>query len=175
MFWGLIQFQIKAPDCLNKLCDLFCLQICLRRRLRPQRWSWASLRCSTPKSWSPRRSRTLWRSSPTFPGTTASSAGCLVVCSSPSEAFVYIYCTCGKTVLLSDWKAVFLLEMITGEHRQVLGLHLSLYTKHFCSSTQGFAHTPPLFQPLTALYLLYFLSWLCSRSRQFRIVTCHRC
>lgn len=91
MFLGLIQLQIKAPDCLNNLCDLFCLQICLRRRLRPQRWSWASLRCSTPKSWSPRRPRTLWRSSPTFPGTTASSAGCLVVCSPPSDAFVYIH------------------------------------------------------------------------------------
>lgn len=104
-----IQFQIKAKDCLNNLRDVFWLQIFPRRRLKPQRWIWASRRCSTPKSWSPQRPRTLWGSSPTFPGTTASSPGRLVVCSSPSRCFC--------------------LQLLAG--KECLGI-----TKHFCSSTE---------------------------------------
>lgn len=48
------------------------------RPLRSQRPSWASRRCWTPAMWLA-RSPTTWASSPTSPGTTASSTGSLTV------------------------------------------------------------------------------------------------
>lgn len=97
-FQGSFSSRLRFQTLKVNLCDLFCLQILLRRRSRPRR-SWASLHYSTQKTWLPLRCRTLWGSSPTFPGTTASSAGCLVVCSSPSDAFIYIDLRCNSIVV----------------------------------------------------------------------------
>lgn len=97
-FHGSFSSRLKFRSRKVNLCDLSCLQILLRRRSRPRR-SWASLHYSTQKTWLPLRCPTLWGSSHTFPGTTASSAGCLVVCSSPSDAFICIYLQCNSIVV----------------------------------------------------------------------------
>lgn len=69
-------FLFSTADHLQSLLPLFSALTC--RPSRSQRPSWASRRCWTPATWSA-RSPTTWASSPTSPGTTASSTGSLTV------------------------------------------------------------------------------------------------
>lgn len=80
----------STADHLQSLLPLFSALTC--RPLRSQRPSWASRRCWTPVTWSA-RSPTTWASSPTSPGTTASSTGSLTVgtVKVPPQAKIFEY------------------------------------------------------------------------------------
>lgn len=71
-----LRFLVSTADHLQSSLPSFSSPTC--RPLRSRRPSWASRRCWTPAMWLA-RSPTTWASSPTSPGTTATSTGSLTV------------------------------------------------------------------------------------------------